>query len=245
MVDDDAQQRIDSELQDMEADLRKHVKAVPYAPELGDEPTGHSHLVLYLVAVAVVLLAVVGVYGLKFTNLTNGNIPTNMFNISNILSSAKNTIVNSSGAADLGNSIASGSGMGQYLTAPTACQAETGYSCENPTYNASYVGFTFGQNTAQYYYGDWIFVASQHAPLQSDGLPEGFTNANSVMEGPMAPGQTVEVQFPSSDYAAGGITANTQSGTELAAYVWVGYCTSQCNSPSEYAKVATLTVKAS
>ena len=127
---------------------------------------------------------------------------------------------------------------------PTVCTAVTGYFCSNPSYNTNTIQFTFSQNSGHYYYGDWIFVASQAANLSSSGIPTGFAGAggaqNSTPVGSLAPGQTFQVTF--SHLAQGDIASNTvRVGTALSGSIWLGYCTTQCSwPPTNFVKVATL-----
>ena len=137
--------------------------------------------------------------------------------------------------------------------APQACIAESGFVCKNPVYTSSGMTFTFGQTTGRDYYGDWVFVAAQGEALNQNGIPVNFTgnvvdnyNAVQIGSGPysvLIPGQTVPVDFPSTDFQPGSVPSNSPIGTPFAGYVWLGYCLSPCTSPTAYSKVATLTIK--
>ena len=135
---------------------------------------------------------------------------------------------------------------------PTACIAQAGFVCKNPIYTASDITFTFGQATNKYYYGNWIFVASQGEALNSSGVPVNFAGSpppHAVQVGfgtnfALVSGQLTNVVFPSSDFQYGAIPSNPPVGTPFAGYVWLGYCTGPCSSPTAYAKVATLVVRA-
>ncbi len=128
---------------------------------------------------------------------------------------------------------------------PQACIAEAGFICKSPIYTASGITFTFGQTTGRDYYGDWVFVAAEGKALDSNGVPANFL-AGAVQIVPssvLVPGQTVQVDFPASDFQEGDVPTNPTIGTPFAGYIWMGYCLSPCNTPTAYSKVATLTIK--
>ncbi len=131
--------------------------------------------------------------------------------------------------------------------AASTCIPIPGFVCKNPIYTSNAIGFTFGQNTGRYTYGNWVFIASQGEPLNVQGIPVNFTNpANGLPVGigpnsQLIPGQTVFVDF--TNFAAGAIPPGIPTGTNFAGYVWLGYCTSTpCAAPTNYEKVATMTL---
>ncbi len=134
--------------------------------------------------------------------------------------------------------------------APGACIAKVGYICADPVYTGNGITFIFGQVAGQnqYYYGDWVFVASEGQPINStSNMPLGFLRgaeqAASGSGNVLTPGQTIVVNF--TNFAQGNIIQNPAVGTSLYGNVWLGYCTSQpCNSPAYVVKVATITVQA-
>ena len=149
---------------------------------------------------------------------------------------------------------------------PQGCIAQAGFTCTNLVYTANGIALTLGQTTGKYYYGNWVFVASQGESLNARGVPVNFTctatgcaNAVTVgLQGPngirvLAPGQTITAVFPSNEFASGSIPPYTSTtpatglavGTPFAGYVWLGYCPNPCQSPTAFSKVATLTVKSS
>ncbi len=129
---------------------------------------------------------------------------------------------------------------------PNGCTPQTGFICANPSYTPNGIVLTVGQESSQYYYGDWVFVASTSEGTGAGGLPENFTSplaANMLPIGPLTPGQTMTVDFTNT--TAGDIpTANVLVGQPLTAYVWLGYCTVPgCKTPTSYTKIGTLNTK--
>jgi hypothetical protein len=132
---------------------------------------------------------------------------------------------------------------------PGACVAVQGYICANPVYTGNGITFTFGQNTGNgYYYGDWVFVSSDSAPVNSSQMPvellKGMEPAATSSGNVMTPGQTIEVNFTNLQY--GNITQNPSVGTALHGYVWFGFCTSEpCSEPKQIVRVASISAEAS
>ncbi len=155
-----------------------------------------------------------------------------------------------------------------------ACIAQQGFVCTSMVYNSTGISFSFGQNTGQDYYGNYVFIAAEGQGLDANGLPlnysatncgqggnnevcgntvsVGLPNANGG--GVLTPGQQVTVVFPANDYKIGNIPPYTNTpvasglavGTPFAGYVWLGYClTSNCPTPVYFAKVVTIATKAS
>ena len=75
-------------------------------------------------------------------------------------------------------------------------------------------------------------LAMQQAPRIN------FSVLNSDQIGTLPSGKSAIVKF--SDFAAGGIPSNPTSSTVFIGYVWLGYCTTICTSPTNYTKVATI-----
>ena len=154
-------------------------------------------------------------------------------------------------------------GSGGYSSPPVqaACIAQAGFMCTNLTYGSTGISLRFGQTTGQDYYGNYLFIASESQGLNASGIPVNFSGHTVVAGlpsagggGVMTPGQMVTVNFPASLYSAGDIPPYTSTepatglatGTPFAGYVWLGYClTSNCQTPTYFAKVATVLVKSS
>ena len=130
--------------------------------------------------------------------------------------------------------------------APQACIAQAGFVCKNPIYTSNGIMFTFGQTNGRDYYGDWVLVAAEGAALDSNGVPANFLAGAvpiaSSTSNVLIPGQTVPVDFPSTNFQYGSVPSNPAVGTHFAGYVWLGYCLSPCQSPTAYSKIATITV---
>ncbi len=127
---------------------------------------------------------------------------------------------------------------------PEGCTPQTGFICSNPSYTPNGIVLTVGQESGQYYYGDWVFVSSTSEHLDSNGLPENMSfAANMIPIGALTPGQTATVEFTNAQ--AGDIpTANVLVGQPLTAYVWLGYCTvPNCNIPTSYTRIGTINTK--
>ncbi len=136
--------------------------------------------------------------------------------------------------------------FGQSSSLPNVCVPQSGFTCSNPSYTPNGIVVTVGQQSSQYYYGNWVFVASISEAIGAGGLPENFTSspvANMLPIGPLTPGQTTTVDFTNT--TAGDIpTANVLVGQPLTAYVWLGYCTVPgCDSPTSYLRIGTLNAK--
>ena len=120
----------------------------------------------------------------------------------------------------------------------TPCVAQPGFTCGNLVYTTTGISFSLGQNQNITYYGNWVFVASESQPLSSSNIPINFSVLNSDQIGTLPSGKSAIVKF--SDFAAGGIPSNPTSSTVFIGYVWLGYCTTICTSPTNYTKVATI-----
>ncbi len=131
-------------------------------------------------------------------------------------------------------------------TLNSSCTAISGFACSDLSYTANGIAFTIRQTDNTYYYGSWIFIASQGARINSDGIPTGFANelANrtAVKLGVIAPGETTTVYVSSSHFADGAIPTNATVGTPLAGYIWLAYCNSpSCGAPVGFVRIATIT----
>ncbi len=128
---------------------------------------------------------------------------------------------------------------------PNDCIPLQGFMCASPVLTSNQLSFTLSQTSGQYYYGDWVFVTAEGAPLSANGIPYNLSTANMVSLGSLNPGQTINVAFNS--FAAGGIPSNLPVGTPFDGYIWLGYCSgSPCGSsgPTNYAKVGTISTTA-
>ncbi len=136
-------------------------------------------------------------------------------------------------------------------SSPTGCSAQSNFICSNPVYTANGISVTIGQNSGQDYYGAWAFVVSSSEPNGNSGLPQNFSESNvnnMVPLGLMTPGQTVSFDYGGRAYTAAGEipNGNVPIGSQFNGYVWLGYCTViNCNSPTNFAKVGAISVKAS
>lgn len=108
---------------------------------------------------------------------------------------------------------------------PSVCIAQPGYTCTNPSYSNNGISATLGQQTGQYYYGAWVFIASENESLSASGLPESFatsSTSNMLSLGALAPEQTRSFVF--SNVIAGDIPLGAVSA-QFNGYVWLAYCT--------------------
>ncbi len=127
---------------------------------------------------------------------------------------------------------------------PEGCMPQTGFICSNPSYTPNGIVLTVGQESGQYYYGDWVFVASTSEHLDSNGLPVNMSfPTNMISVGVLTPGQTATVEFTNGQ--AGDMpTANVLVGYPFTGYVWLGYCTVPgCGAPTSYTRIGTINTK--
>ena len=128
---------------------------------------------------------------------------------------------------------------------PSSCVATLTYTCINPRYTSNGISATIGQSTGKYYYGTWVFVASNNETIGAFGLPQSFSTSstsNMVSLGLLAPGETTSFIF--SNTLAGQIPTDAAVGATFDGFIWFGYCTTPgCTSPTYYAKVASIAVQ--
>ena len=133
------------------------------------------------------------------------------------------------------------------LGGSTACVANLGYTCTNPSYNSNAISFRFGQNAGVYYYCTNALVVVSGQALNTSGIPEGFNSsnvANIVSLGTIASGETTYVNFNA--LQSGGFVTNAPVGTLITGNVWLRYYANpSCAAPAKYIKVASLSMKES
>ncbi len=127
----------------------------------------------------------------------------------------------------------------------TACIAQSGYLCSNPTLTAAgALTFTYGQNTGSEQYDTWLACTATQASTggpnpQTYGSPgwQGFTG-NSLISGQSTP---VTINCAS----ATGAVFTGSIGQSYTGTIWSEYSTTSGGAPSIIAQVATLSVKVS